>query len=248
MPEGPSQGNGNGNGDGGAGNGDGGQGNGGTPPATNPQGNGAGNGNGAPEFDPASLTPEQLNQVLEKNPNIWKTDRLAELRDKGKKYDDAEAARTAAETKQLEEQGKFKELSEKQSAQITELQAKLQTSTVNQALTNKLAPLGVVDLDAALALVDRSKITVADDGSITGLDEAIEALKTGKAYLFNTEGGGSNGGKPVGTPSNPGNGNGNSGTATFKRSQLKDPKFYQEHRDEILKAQAEGKIEDDLSR
>ena len=236
-----SQGNGNGSGDGGAGNGDGGQGNGGTPPATTPP---AGTGDGAAQFDPAALTPEQLNQVLEKNPHIWKTDRLAELREKSKKFDDAEAARTAAENKALEEQGKFKELSEKQTAEIADLKGKLQTSAINQALTNKLAPLGVVDLEAAIALVDRSKITVGDDGAITGLDEAVEALKTGKAYLFNKEGGSTT---TVGTPSNPGNGTGTGGTAKFKRSQLQDSKFYNEHRDEILKAQAAGQIEDDIS-
>lgn len=240
---------GNGNGDGGAGAGDGGA-NGGAGAGNGDGGhqNPQGGGNGAPDFNPESLTQEQINAVLEKNPLIWKSDRIAGLREKAGKYDKAESDRQAAEAKALEDQGKFKELSEKQATEITDLKTKLQNSTVNQALTNKLAPLGVVDLDAALALVDRSKITVGDDGAITGLDEAIEALKTGKAYLFNTEGGGTNGGKPVGTPSNPGNGGGTSTTPTFKRSQLSDPKFYQEHRDDILKAQAEGKIEDDLGR
>lgn len=33
---------------------------------------------------------------------------------------------------------------------------------------------------------------------------------------------------------------------TFKRSQLRDGKFYQEHRDEIRKAIAEGRIENDV--
>lgn len=240
-----SQGNGSGGEGGGAGNGDGAGTGGGTttPPAgtTTPPA-----GDGGAQFDPAALTQEQLNQVLEKNPEIWKTPRLVELRDKSKKFDDAQTAATAAEQKNLEDQGKFKELSEKQSGTITELQGKLKTSTINQALTNKLAPLGVVDLEAALALIDRSKVDVDANGTVTGIDEAIEALKTGKTYLFNTEGGGTT--KPVGTPSNPGNGGGAPGTSTFKRSQLQDPKFYQEHRAEILKAQAAGQIEDDVSR
>lgn len=240
MPEGPSQSNpnpGNGNG---------------TPPAGDP-GNGSGTppttttppaSNGGDQFDPTALTPEQLNQVLEKNPNIWKTDRLAGLRDKAKKFDDAEAAKSAAEQKALEEQGKFKELSEKQAAENATLKQQLKDATVNQALTNKLAPLGVVDLEGALKLIDRSKIEVGEDGTVTGLDEAVEALKTGKAYLFNGKGGSTT---TVGTPSNPGNGGGTSGPAKFKRSQLRDSKFYQEHRDEILKAQAAGEIEDDIS-
>jgi hypothetical protein len=213
-----------------------------TPPAATPP---ATSNNGDASFDPTALTPEQLNQVLEKNPHIWKTDRLSELREKSKKFDQAQQKATEAETKALEEQGKFKELSEKQSATISELQTKLQTSTVNQAVTNKLAPLGVVDLEAALALIDRSKIEVAEDGSISGVDEAIEALKTGKAYLFNQGGGTTN--PTVGTPSNPGNGSGTSGPAKFKRSQLRDPKFYNENREAILKAQAAGEIEDDVT-
>lgn len=208
-----------------------------TPPATPPAGNGD-------QFDPTALTPEQLNQVLEKNPEIWKTPRLTELRDKSKKYDDAQTAATAAEQKQLEEQGKFKELSEKQTATITELQSENKNLRIDQALTNKLTPLGVVDLEGALKLIDRAKVTVGDDGTITGLDEAVEALKTGKAYLFNA--GGTT--TTVGTPSNPANGGQPTGPAKFKRSQLQDSKFYQEHREEILKAQAAGQIEDDVTK
>ncbi len=244
MPDGPSQGNSNpGNGDGGAGDGGNQNGNGGgnsqgnQPPATN------GNEGGA-QFDPTALTPEQLNQVLEKNPHIWKTERLAELREKGKKFDTLAQEKEAADKKALEEQGKFKELSEQQASEITSLKEQLKNSTINQTLTNKLSPLGVVDLEGALKLVDRSKIEVAEDGSVTGVDEAIEALKNDKAYLF-TAGGGS---KPqVGTPTNTGNGGEGGGPAKFKRSQLRDPKFYQEHREEILKAQAAGLIEDDIA-
>lgn len=233
MPEGPSQGNQN-------------PGEGGTPPAapgaTPPATPPAAPAPGA-QFDPTALTPEQLNQVLEKNPEIWKTPRLSELRDKSKKFDESETKRQETERKALEDQGKFKELSEQQTQTIENLQKQIKDGSISSALTGKLVPLGVVDLEGALKLVDRSKIEVADDGTVTGLDEAIEALKTGKAYLFNK--GGST--TTVGTPSNPGNGNGTGGPAKFKRSQLRDSKFYQEHRDEILKAQAAGEIEDDIS-
>lgn len=212
-----------------------------TPPATTPPASNSGD-----SFDPTALTPEQLNQVLEKNPEIWKTPRLTELRDKSKKFDEAQSKATEAEQKALEEQGKFKELSEKQAGTITELQGQLKNATINQALTNKLSPLGVVDLEGALALIDRSKIDVDSSGAVTGIDEAVEALKTGKTYLFNTNG---NGQPPqVGGPTNPGNGQGTGGPAKFKRSQLRDPAFYNANRDEILKAQAAGQIEDDISK
>jgi hypothetical protein len=47
---------------------------------------------------------------------------------------------------------------------------------------------------------------------------------------------------------NPTGGNGKqppTGVEKFKRSQLRDPVFYKEHREEILKAHKAGMIEDD---
>lgn len=200
--------------------------------------------NSGNDFNPESLTPEQLNQVLEKNPHIWRTERLSGLRDKAKKFDDAQAAADTAEQKRLTDEGKFKELSEKQAAENASLKEQVKSSTVNQALTNKLAPLGVVNLEDALKLVDRSKIEVSEDGTISGIEAAVDALKTDKAYLFNGQGGKPNVGSA--TNSNNEGGDGSYTGPTFKRSQLRDAKFYQEHRDDILKAQAAGKIEDDI--
>ncbi len=213
--------------------GDGGQG-GATPPATPPAATGG-------EFDPSALTKDQINQILEKNPHMWQADRIAELREKAKKYDDAETARQQAEQDKLAEEGKFKELSEKQKAEVEQLRTQLKNETINRALIAKLAPEGVVDLDAALALIDRSGISLDDNNAVTGLDEAVEALKTGKSYLF----GGTS--TSVGSPTNPGNGTQQGGPAKFKRSQLRDSAFYAEHRAEILEAQKNGLIEDDVT-
>lgn len=44
--------------------------------------------------------------------------------------------------------------------------------------------LGIIDADVALSLMDKSKINVKDDGSVEGVKEALEALKTAKPYLF----------------------------------------------------------------
>lgn len=46
------------------------------------------------------------------------------------------------------------------------------------------ATLGLLDTDVALALIDRKKITVKDDGSVEGVKDALEALKASKSYLF----------------------------------------------------------------
>lgn len=49
------------------------------------------------------------------------------------------------------------------------------------------ATLGLIDPDAALALLpeaDRGKIKVDDKGAVTGVKDALEALKKTKPYLF----------------------------------------------------------------
>ena len=43
--------------------------------------------------------------------------------------------------------------------------------------------LKIVDVDAALALMDKSKIKVNDKGEVTGVKEALEALTQAKPYL-----------------------------------------------------------------
>lgn len=211
-----------------------------TPPATPPAGDPK-PAEGA--FDPKTATPEQLAAVLD-NPNFWKLERIQRLNSdagEAKKLKDAAAK---AEEQKLEADKKFEELAQKRGTELEQAQKTIQDLRTNQELQSKLAPLGVVDLDGALKLIDRSKITVGEDGSVSGVDEAIEALKTEKAYLFNATPG-----KPqVGSPTNPGNGGGSGEPPKFKASQLRGPegaKFYQEHKEEILKAQAEGRIEQD---
>ncbi len=237
---------GGGAGDGGAGNGAGGSGD-GNGSGAGSQGAGAGSqggNNGAADFNPENLSQEQINQILEKNPHIWKSERIAGLREKAGKYDQAQTEAEKAEQKRLADEGKFKELSEKQAAENGSLKEQIQTMGINQQLTNKLAPMGVVDLEAALALVNRTGIKVDENGTVTGVDEAIEALKTGKAYLFNNNGNGNN--ASVGSATNTNNGGGTGGVAKFKRSQLQDPAFYKANEQAILAAYKAGQIEDDI--
>ena len=202
----------------------------GTPPANN---------NGGSDLDLSKLEGDQLAKVLE-NPNLFKLPRIAELLDASKELKTLRDQKAADDQKALEEQGKFKELADSRATEISDLKQQLQDRDINQALTTKLVPEGVVDIEAALKLADRSKIKVDDNGNVTGVDEVISSLKTDKAYLF---GKGSN--PTVGGPTN--SGNPPSGPMKFKRSQLQDSRFYQEHRDEILAAQKAGLIEDDIT-
>lgn len=213
----------------------------------NPDPNGGGNPNPNPnpapaaggDLDLSTLPPDQLQKVLE-NPNLWKLPRVQELVKSSQDLKKLQDEQKTAEEKRLEEQNEHKTLAEQRKGELETANATIQTMRIDQALTTKLVPEGVVDIEAALKLADRSKIEVGDDGSVKGIDDVINSLKTDKAYLF-----GKGGGPTLGGPTNPGNQP--SGPAKFKRSQLQDNAFYQEHRKEILEAQKAGLIEDDLT-
>ena len=48
------------------------------------------------------------------------------------------------------------------------------------------AELNIIDIDAAFALMDKSGVAVGEDGSVTGVKEALEALTAAKPYLIKT--------------------------------------------------------------
>jgi flagellar motor protein MotB len=204
-----------------------------TPPAPPAE-----NGNEGPDL--SKLPADQLVKALE-NPELFKLPRIKELLDASSQLKKLQADKKTADETALKDQNKFKELAETKETENSSLKEQIKTMEINQQLTAKLVPLGVLDLEGALKLVDRSKIEMDESGQITGLDEALTALQTDKNYLF------TKGGKTVtvGGPTNPDQAP--SGPAKFKRSQLRDPKFYQEHREEILAAQKEGLIEDDIN-
>lgn len=228
-----------------------------TQTGTEPQGGAQPTGEGKGETDPKgqdpkggagageSTDPKDYEQIW--NDSAFRNHpRTQELLKASKDLKELKQKQAEAEDKTLAEQKKYKDLADKKANEVKELSKRLEDQTIANALATKLAGKGVVDLDGALKLADRSAIEIGDDGTVSGVDKAIEALQKDKPYLFNTSTGGTPSG--VGTPSNPGNGGGSAGETTkFKRSQLQDPKFYQEHREEIIKAQKAGLIEDDLN-
>jgi hypothetical protein len=186
------------------------------------------------------LTADQLTKVLE-NPELFNLPRIKELREKAAQADKLKADQAKAEEDKLTTEKKFEELATKRADELAAANATIEKMTIDQALTNKLVGEKVVDLDGALKLVDRSKLSV-DNGQVVGVDEALTSLRTDRAYLF-TEG--SAPAQPsVGTPSNPAAPAAPSGQYKFKESQL-TPQFYQEHKAEVDAAGAAGLIEPD---
>lgn len=213
---------------------------------TPPEGTGAENTNTQGAQAPSALdlktaTADQLTDILE-NPAFWNLPRVKELREAKDQLKTLEEEKSAQEEKALKDQNKFKELAEKLSKEKEELQNNFQKLSMDQTLSMQLQKEGVVDLEAGLALIDRSQIE-QKDGKLVGVENAIKNLKEGKAYLFNGQG---QSGQSLGTATNNNGGEGSGGQVKFKRSQLKDPAFYAEHREDILKAQKAGLIEDDL--
>jgi hypothetical protein len=207
-----------------------------TPPAATPPAAATG------ETDLTKLTGEQLAKVLE-NQELWNLPRIKELREKAAAADDLKKQQDKAAEEKLEADKKFEELAKKRADDLATANQKIQDMQINQALTNKLVKKNVVSLDGALKLVDKSQIKVGDDGTVTGVDEALESLKKDSAYLF-TEGTPANNQPQVGTPSNPNPTPVGANGFKFKESQL-TPEFYNANKAEIDEAGRKGLIEPD---
>lgn len=156
---------------------------------------------------------------------------------------DREKADQDAEAKRLADEGKYKEIAEKADARAKEAEAKFQREAKLNALRLEATKAGTVDVDAVVALTKLDDIVVSEDGTIDtkSVSSIIDTMKEQKGYLFGTKQGstvGVSGGAPQG---------GATTTPTFTRSQISNTEFYQKNRADILQAQREGKIVDDIS-
>jgi len=157
-----------------------------------------------------------------------------------------EADKAKAEQDRLVEQGKFKELADKEKTRADALQQNYESTTKVNALKLAAIQAGTVDADAVEHLAGLAAIKLAEDGSIDGdsVNKVVESLKTSKPYLFGeTQKPKPNVGANGGSPS------GDAGDAipTFSRSQLRDSSFYKANEKDILRAAAAGKIIDDIT-
>lgn len=95
-----------------------------------------------------------------------------------------EAKKNAGDNESLK-----KQLEDAQKAN-KEAQEKYETDLKEERTNNaiKLAINGKVHDDSMVAgLVDKTKIIVNDDGTVTGLEEQLKAIKESKAFLFKEE-------------------------------------------------------------
>lgn len=165
---------------------------------------------------------------------------LAEARRAAKDAEDraktAEQERDALKAATLSDQEKAIEAARKEGRDeaTTTWLGHVRRSSVRQALT--AAGISQSELDLAASAPEFGALKVSEDGDVEDLAKAVDAFKASHPTLFVTAGPrngsfdtGLGGGRPA-------------GTRTYTREELRDPKFFAANKDDILKAQAEGRI------
>lgn len=188
-------------------------------------------------FDTSKLSDEDIEKVFT-DERIWKHPRFKELNERAKLGDQLKKEKEDAEQKKLEDDKKFQEALEIEKKKNADLEAQIKQQGVDNSIKTEAVKLGAKNPETVAKLVDRTKITVNADGSVTGLSEAIKALSESDKYLFDE------------TKVNLGNGtnpnNANNGIPKFKLSEIQNPQFYQEHEKEITEAVKNNQVENDL--
>jgi len=113
-------------------------------------------------------------------------DRLARQKGQFADYDDLKLK--ASKLDEIEAQNQTElEKAQKRAAELeqkaTEAAARAQEALLRSAVVSEAARKNVVDPDAALALLDRSKIEFDDSGTPTNLAAEMDALLQAKPYL-----------------------------------------------------------------
>lgn len=150
--------------------------------------------------------------------------RVRELEAKLKQYEEAQLS----ETERL--QRKISDLERQQA----EWDRQRQETVLRYETMLAAQRLGIIDPDAAWRLLDLSSVEYDDEGNPTNIEAVLRGLVQKRPWLA---------GQSAMPASNPATGT--AAMRTFTRSQLRDPAFFRQHRDEIMKAVAEGRILED---
>lgn len=171
----------------------------------------------------APKSQAQLDRIIQ--------DRLKREREKYSDYNDLKTKasefdkiKEANQTELEKAQARAQELEEKATkAEQRAMQMAIRSAVINEASKQKaLSP------EAAYKLLDTSTLTVEDDGTVKGVSEAVTALLEENTFLV---GNGFTGSSDGGQRGN--------GARIHKRSDIADPKYFQEHKADILAANSE---------
>lgn len=191
-------------------------------------------------FDTKTIQDQDFEKVFD-DPRLWNHPRFKGLNEQATKAKQLEAEKLEAEKTRLASEKKFQELAELNKQEADKWKSQAETASVNNTIQMEASKAGVVDVDAAIKLLDRSGIKLNEDGTVSGVAEAIKALVESKPYLV---GKGATKDLKIGAGSSP-SGAGDASVPRFKLSQLRDHTFYIQHEKDILKAWQLGLIEND---
>lgn len=149
--------------------------------------------------------------------------RLRELEQVVKQHEESKLS----ETERL--QKRLAELEREQAA----WQRERQERTLKYETMLAASRLGIVDPEAAYRLLDLAKLEFDEDGNPRNLDKALQELLKAKPYLAG------HAAAVAGSPTNPVTGQ---QRGAFLAEQLNDYQFWRQHREEILRALAEGRV------
>lgn len=189
-----------------------------TPPAPKPNPNPDGEG-GKP------TTPQPPKPAAQTNPEDFATALLAAVESATAKKE-RNIVRSMAEQYGLTDEEAQKALDAAKTEKAKQLppEVQQQLDQITQAANNKLitaevktigTAMGLLDADAALALMDKSSVKVDQNGVVSGAKEALEALKTAKPYLFKADEA-----KPTGEKKDVGGKVGEGGAPTVTKEQF----------------------------
>lgn len=182
-------------------------------------------------FDPSTLSDEEFSKVFG-DPRTFTHPRFKALNEQAKEAERLKSENEKAVNAQLEKNKQFEELAKKHETSAKEWQSKYQTTLLDNKIQAEASKLGITDVEAASKLLDRSGISVDEQGNVSGVEAAVRQLAESKSYLVDKSKGVPTIGSPNGNPAD-GNQPGTGSTRQFKASEISDPKFYKEHAKEI---------------
>lgn len=81
-------------------------------------------------------------------------------------------------------QDKAKEIPADVQAKIDAKEQAINDRLIKAEIQTAGSAMGLVDVDTAMQIIGRDKITIDDNGAVNGVQEALDALKESKPYFF----------------------------------------------------------------
>lgn len=144
----------------------------------------------APDKRTVTMTQAELDALISREKGRVKSkfadyDELKAERDRLKAEEDARQRAAMTEAERLKAE---KEEAAKKAEQAAEEAAKVKTAAnqriINTEIRAVARALNANDAGDVLSFVDKAQIAIDEDGNVTGVEEAVAALKASKPYLF----------------------------------------------------------------